>query len=304
MVELDSRNHIHTPAAEQNEPRHVSASLANRILDLFLLTRPQNVVLFALVVVVGGITAPGPIGAWAVLAWATLSVSLIAAGGNVLNDLTDVPVDRVNRPQRPLAKGSISPQLAKTWVILLLGGGVATAIPLDAVCQIIVILAVATVLLYDLWGKDQPLFGNLMVAVLIGMAFPFGSLAAAGSWAGVIPGVLAFLMILAWEIIKDLEDIVGDRLGGRNTWPLSAGESVARRSAQLALLALFAAIILPVLAGRLGIVYLFLAFAGVGVPVLVIIVRLSRRGDASTYSKMALILKWCTIPGLLALMAG
>jgi geranylgeranylglycerol-phosphate geranylgeranyltransferase len=282
----------------------VSASLANRILDLFLLTRPQNVVLFALVVVVGGITAPGPIGAWAVLAWATLSVSLIAAGGNVLNDLTDVPVDRVNRPQRPLAKGSISPQLAKTWVILLLGGGVATAIPLDAVCQIIVILAVATVLLYDLWGKDQPLFGNLMVAVLIGMAFPFGSLAAAGSWAGVIPGVLAFLMILAWEIIKDLEDIVGDRLGGRNTWPLSAGESVARRSAQLALLALFAAIILPVLAGRLGIVYLFLAFAGVGVPVLVIIVRLSRRGDASTYSKMALILKWCTIPGLLALMAG
>jgi geranylgeranylglycerol-phosphate geranylgeranyltransferase len=304
MIELDSPDYIHTPAPEQEEARHASASRARRLLDLFLLTRPLNLILFALVVVVGGMMASGPITEWGMLAWAALAVSLVGAGGNVLNDLTDVPVDRVNRPQRPLAKGTISPQLAKTWVILLLGGSVASAIPLAPICQVIMILAVATVLLYDLWGKEQPLFGNLMVALLIGMAFPFGSLAAAASWGGVIPGVLAFLMILAWEIIKDLEDIVGDRVGGRNTWPLSAGESVARRSAQLALLALFVAIALPVLSGRLGIAYLSLAFVGVGVPVLIIIVRLSRSGSASTYAKMALILKWCTIPGLLALMAG
>ena len=63
------------------------------------------------------------VGAWIGRGF-TLSSSLILAGiigfltcgfGNIVNDLYDIEIDRVNNPGRPLPSGRVQ----KTWVILL-----------------------------------------------------------------------------------------------------------------------------------------------------------------------------------------
>ena len=74
---------------------------------LFDFARPINGLITALSVAVGGLCAQGPILADAVLL-AALSAVWINAAGNAFNDLIDVDIDLINRPQRPLPAGRIT----------------------------------------------------------------------------------------------------------------------------------------------------------------------------------------------------
>ena len=53
------------------------------------------------------------------VALATLSVLFFMAAGNALNDLSDVEIDKIAHPSRPLANGSISTPQAKMLIGLL-----------------------------------------------------------------------------------------------------------------------------------------------------------------------------------------
>lgn len=276
----------------------------NRPSALIVLTRPGNVAIGALAVVVGALTGPAAVEAWGPLLWAVAAAALITAGGNVLNDVADVEVDRLNKPHRPLPSGAVSRRSASAWAIVLFAGGLAAALPLPAACRLIALFAVAGVTLYDLWAKGRPLFGNFLVAFISGLAFLFGSLAVGrGAW-GLIPAGLAFLFHFPREIIKDLEDMQADRSAGLNTFPLRAGEGAARRTAQVVLLFLFAALFAPRAWGWLGWGYMAIAAVGVGGPVLFVIVRLSSASDAPAYGRMARLLKWDMLVGLAAILAG
>lgn len=268
------------------------------------LTRPHNVVIAGVAVLVGGVVGPDPVGSRGVLAWAMISAALITAAGNTLNDVADVQIDRVNKPDRPLASGAIGIRSGIAFSVLLFAGGLAAAYPLPAGGRVIAAVAVALICLYDLWGKGQPLAGNGLVAVVSSTAFVYGGVAVGqGAW-GLIPGGLALFFHLAREIIKDLEDMHADRTAGLRTWPLVAGEHIARRTAQAVLLLLLVALIVPVLAEWLGNAYLIIALAGVGVPVALVIRGLAIDREPAFYGRLALFLKWDMLVGLAAVLAG
>ena len=276
----------------------------NRTRALIAITRPLNVALAALVVVIGAVTGPGLPASWAIVLWAALSAALMTAGGNTLNDVADAGVDRVNKPLRPIPSGSLSARAAARWAALLLLGGVVAAYPLPVACWVIVLFSAVVIPVYDLWGKGRPLVGNLMVSLISALAFLYGSLAAdRGLW-GLIPGVIAFFFHFGREIIKDLEDVEADRTGGLRTWPLVAGEVAARRTAQVILLVLLGILALPTLLGWLGMWYLIIALPGIGIPIVVIVAGLSRQPGAAAYKRFQLILKWDMLVGLMAVLAG
>jgi geranylgeranylglycerol-phosphate geranylgeranyltransferase len=268
------------------------------------LTRPQNVVIAGVAVLVGGAVGPGPVASWGLLAWAMVSAGLITAGGNTLNDVADVRIDRVNKPDRPLASGAIGIRSGIAFSVLLFAGGLAAAYPLPTGCWLIALLAVALICLYDLWGKGQPLTGNGLVAVVSSMAFVYGGAAVGQAAWGVIPGGLAFFFHLAREIIKDLEDMHADRTVGLRTWPIVVGERGARLTAQVALFLLLIVLFVPSLAGWLGSAYLVIALAGVGVPVALVIRGLAIDREAAYYGRLAVLLKWDMLVGLAAVLAG
>jgi 4-hydroxybenzoate polyprenyltransferase len=98
---------------------------------------------------------------------------------------------------------------------------------------------------YAARGKQAGLAGNAAVAALAALAVGYGALAAA--WTdpaarperALVPAALAGLLHLMRELVKDAQDLPGDRQAGRRTWVLRAGAPALRRLlGQLAVTAL------------------------------------------------------------------
>jgi geranylgeranylglycerol-phosphate geranylgeranyltransferase len=110
-------------------------------------------------------------------------------------------------------------------------------------CLAIAVLNSALLFLYARSLKATPLIGNICIAYLTGSAFLFGGAVAglAGLQANLVPFLLSFLATMSREIMKDMEDMEGDRLGGARTLPILAGE---KSSATLAAAFALAAVVL------------------------------------------------------------
>ncbi|MFO7769696.1 MAG: geranylgeranylglycerol-phosphate geranylgeranyltransferase [bacterium] len=271
---------------------------------LLSLTRPGNVLIAAGAVVTGVLAAPSLPPDWGPVVWAAVAASLVTAGGNVLNDVVDVRVDRMSKPHRAVASGLVSIPLAILWSLMFFTGAVIASVPLPTLCEVITVGAVVLVVVYDLWGKGQPLVGNVMVSAISGMAFPFASLAAGLGWWGAIPGVLALLFHLGREIIKDLEDEYADRQASLRTLPVAAGSRAARGTAGAVLTLLLVSLPVPWIAGWMGPAYLVLAGVGVGLPVLGVLYVLVSGTDRAGWGRAARVLKWDMLAGLLAVIVG
>ncbi|MFC1559258.1 UbiA family prenyltransferase, partial [Gemmatimonadota bacterium] len=128
----------------------------NTVRGLLRLTRPDNWAIAAIAVVAGALTGPDRIAYWTPVIWAVLTAVLFTAGGMVLNDVTDIAIDRVNKAYRPLPAGMVSRSAAIVWTVVLLGMGVATLIPLPPVCRWVAFGSLGAIILYDLWGSRQP----------------------------------------------------------------------------------------------------------------------------------------------------
>ncbi len=274
------------------------------VRGLLRLTRPDNWAIAAFAVVAGALTGPDPIAIWTPVIRAALVAVLFTAGGMVLNDVTDVEIDRVNKAYRPLPSEMVSRSAAIVWTVVLLGMGVAVLIPLPPVCRWIAFGSLGAIIIYDLWGSRQPLIGNLIVAVVTGLAFLLGGLAIGHGLWGAIPGVLTTFFILGREIIKDLEDMEADRQEGLRTLPLVAGEAKARSVARVVLTILILLLTIPAITGWMNLPYLLVMVPGVGFPVLMIVVRLASQQDETVYRRMQRFLKWDMLAGLLAIMLG
>ncbi len=212
-------------------------SLTKRIGGLVRLVRPLNVVMFFAGVALGGLLASG-IEAFATpnvpsVGLAMLSAALIGAGANAVNDVFDLEIDRVNRPDRPVPSGVVPVGAARAlWAMCsALGVGLSAFLSWTHLG-----IAVASVLLlwgYSRWLKRTPFVGNLAIALVLGLAIFYGGLAVApfgeavGWKAALLGSAFAFGSTLAREITKDIEDAAGDAVGGARTLPLVVGGGVA-----------------------------------------------------------------------------
>lgn len=199
--------------------------------------RPGNCLMAALGALTGiAIVAdpPGLGGSLAAAAWvaAPAAAFLVAAFGNVLNDLADHRLDARAHPERPLPAGLIGRREAKLTAGLFLALGlweayVAAGWPTLAFAGANALALAA----YEARLKRAGLPGNVLVALLVASTFAFGALAT-----GVPPtawgllwllAAMAFLANVARELLKDVEDMAADS-GERDTFPLRAGAGAAR----------------------------------------------------------------------------
>ncbi len=273
-----------------------------RLQALIRLSRPLNCLITALSVVVGGLSAGASLPP-AGVGWAALAAALVAGGGNALNDLADLEIDRINRPERPLPAGALGRPAALLLSLLLLLGGIGLARWQGEALGAVALAVAAGLVLYDLWLKRTPLWGNLLVSALAAAAFPFGALALGQLGRAWIPTGFAFLFHLGREIVKDLEDVEGDQAQGARTLPLRAGAALAARLAAALLLALLAFTWWPFLAGVYRWPYL-LPVAGVDALLLWTAWRLLRDRTALATARLGRHLKWGMLLGLLAVVAG
>jgi geranylgeranylglycerol-phosphate geranylgeranyltransferase len=238
---------------------------------------------------------------------AAMAAFFVCAAGNVLNDIADIEIDRVNRPERVLVRGTISRTRAINMAMVFALAALALAFAVNTAVIVVVAAALGLLLLYNLRLKKIPVLGNITVAVLTALTFLTGGWAVNGKWVfdlpgPLIPAVFAFFFHLVREILKDVEDIEGDRRAGVPTLPQIIGVS---RSLILAILLFFILVILtyiPILTGWFGRAYEVITVYIVDLPLLLLLIliwgnpaqRMLRIGSYALKVGMAL--------GLLALL--
>jgi homogentisate phytyltransferase / homogentisate geranylgeranyltransferase len=151
---------------------------------------------------------------------AGLSVNIFIVG---INQITDVEIDRVNKPDLPIAAGDLS--LERAWLIVAVSGALPVVLALTQgaleLAAVLAALAIGTA--YSVPParlKRFPLAASLCVSgvrsaiVNLGVAAHFTS--ALGGEATIPPGVWALTAFvlpfsLAIAILKDVPDAEGDR---------------------------------------------------------------------------------------------
>ena len=187
-------------------------------------------------------------------------VFLITGAGNAINDFFDAEIDAINRPNRPIPSGKISKKNAKYFSIALFVLGIALSYTLSNIGFIIALFNSILLIYYSKKLKRTVLFGNIAIGYLVGSAFLFGG-AVFGIEGIKVISVLFMLSMLATisrEIVKDIEDLVGDRNLGAITLPILYGN---KKSAIIASIFSFIAVILspiPYVQNLFEIKYLFI----------------------------------------------
>jgi 4-hydroxybenzoate polyprenyltransferase len=176
---------------------------------------------------------------FALLVVATIA---IAAGGNVVNDIFDIHVDRINKPEKMIVWRVISEKAAYNYYIILnvLGVGIgfylANSIGHPGLSAVFIVIS-ALLYIYATHVKAMLLVGNVLVSVLVAMSllvfllfdiFPaidtqqtplqLVSSRTILNYAG-----FAFFINFMREVVKDLQDIDGDKNGGRVSLPIVLG---------------------------------------------------------------------------------
>ena len=184
------------------------------------------------------------------------------ASWNALNDIFDLEIDKINRPDRPLPSGSISVSSAKivtsvmmvtSLICMLLAWFTVDSMGHEfsdwAPSLVIWIIALFLLANYEfpnsLRLKDRGLPGNIAISISVGLVAVFG---AAGvlqpynhrAWSLFLVGVF---YNTSREVVKDIEDMEGDE--GRNTLAMRVGADSARTTAWVLSLLALAAVIMP-----------------------------------------------------------
>ena len=274
----------------------------SQLSALFLLPRPLNGLITALSVGIGALTA-AQAPAWSAILLAALSAALINGAGNAFNDLLDIDIDRINRPLRPLPAGRLSPSAARRQSLLLAVAGCALAFWLSPWHGLIALAVAVLLVLYSASLKNSLLWGNVLVAFVGAIAFPYGALAAGGLGRSWIPALFAFLFHLGREIVKDIEDVAGDQIRGERTLPLAWGRTQAAVLAAFVYLVLVGFTWMPFFMGLYGTLYA-LALLPVHALVGYVLWQLYRQRAVLADDRLGRLLKVGMLLGLVAIVVG
>ena len=179
------------------------------------------------------------------LAFIILASVLIAAGGYIINDYFDLNIDKINKPSKLVVDKYIS----RRWAMLLhlmfstLGLLFTGLVAFNLQHPFLFLFNLVSVVLlwfYSTTFKKQLLTGNIVISVLTAWVV-FVMFVAEIKWsagkilplrsselitiykAAVLYGGFAFILSLIREVIKDMEDELGDRKNGCKTMPIIWG---------------------------------------------------------------------------------
>jgi len=227
-------------------------------------------------------------------------VVLFTAAGNSLNDYFDRETDKRAHPERPIPSGKLTPHevMYVSVALFTLAFVVSVAITISSVA--IVVTSILVMLAYEMWLKAEGFAGNIAIGWLTGALFLFGGAAVGRLNLAWILAALAFLATLGREIVKDIQDIEGDR-SRRSTLPMRIGERKAGYVAAASFLAAVALSPLPYIQNMLSVWYVpaVAAADGIFIYCALILFRSPERGQKMAKLAMAVALIAFLLGGVL-----
>ncbi len=257
-----------------------------------------------------------------------LSTVFIAAGGYVINDYFDRRIDMTNKPNQVIVGTHIERRKVMslhnilTAIGLALGFYLSYDIGQESFAFVFIIISGA-LWFYSTLYKRQLLIGNFLIALLTAIVpllivlydvpvilnhyhYTFVRLPELYiemkymMYAVVMFSGFAFLTTFAREIIKDIQDMEGDRSCKRNTLPIVFGVNVAKTVAAffiiVTILALSAIYYIFLQNDTLSLFYLLIALIA---PLLSLLYFLIKSKSSKDFKFSSLLLKIIMVLGLL-----
>jgi len=224
---------------------------------LLSFARPFTLIAPALGVVSGALTAWGSrhslregfgVTELALIAIAALAAAGLNAASNGVNQICDLEIDRINKPDRPLVRGRLGMGTALGFTVLVYGISVAvtwlvvpdpayqgwwdrmTAPLASHECIVFYLLAAVFTLIYSVPGlgrtKRHTWGANLTIAIPRGLMLKVAGWSVLASVRHLEPwyiGLIFFLFVIGASSTKDFSDMAGDRAGGCRTLPIRFG---------------------------------------------------------------------------------
>lgn len=272
----------------------------NNIILLIKLSRPANVIISFLTIIVAAELAWG-LDPFKNVLLAALSAALITMGANVINDYYDIEIDRINKPNRPLAAGTVSKKTAFIYFISVYILAWCLAIYMNVWMFLIAFTTSILLFFYSFRLKRTVLWGNLTVSFATAMAFVYGGVAVGHYKETFFPAAFAFLFHFGREILKDIQDMEGDKQAGANTFPVKYGisRSIGLISVDFILLVFLTAI--PYILGIYSIRYFLTICFGIYPVLLFVLYRSRKDSDPANLGFLSNLLKADMVIGLLAI---
>lgn len=258
------------------------------------------------------------------LYWLILASVAIAAAGYIINDYFDLNIDQINKPQKNVVENIISRRWVILWHLLLslLGIGISFYVgwllriwwlaPANLMCVVLLFF-------YSTTLKKKLLYGNILISVLTAWVILvlslsevklLTSLSIAEATAykkifriGMLYASFAFIISLIREVVKDMEDIEGDRKYGCYTMPIAWGLNVSK---------VFVAVWIIVLCASLTLIQLYVLQFGwwlsafycmvtIVAPSLYVLNLLFKAQHSKDFAKLSNWLKGIMLTGILSL---
>lgn len=246
---------------------------------------------------------------------------LIAAGGYIINDYYDVAIDLINKPHAVIVSRTISRRAAFALyagfsIVGIVVSGWAALLLQNAWILVCNFAAVLLLLLYSTTLKRKLLIGNILISLLTAWVIFVLVIAAyrhdnvyLPSWnflirCAAVYGVFAWLISLIREVVKDMEDVAGDKKLGCTTMPVVWGMAVSRR---------FAGFMMLLLAGLVSILMFFLfeadyvsagiySFFFITFPLIISVRKLYAAKEPHDFHKLSALIKGIMMTGILSML--
>jgi len=274
-----------------------------RLINFIILSRPLNVAIGMLSIFIGAFIT-GTISPVIKVIFACLSGGIIAGGANVINDYYDVAIDKINKPHRPIAAGIITPNEAFVYSIILFVVGILFGWLVNWQAFAVSVFSLVILFLYSARLKRTVLWGNLTVSLATALAFIYGGIAVNRLSFAIIPAVFSFFYHLGREIIKDVEDVEGDKADKILTLPIKYGENLALKVATAVYILLIIITIIPYALNIFGLYYLIIVAFIVDGVVIYALFSMWKNSSSKNLSRLSIILKLNMFAGLIAIYCG
>lgn len=224
---------------------------------------------------------------------------IVCAFGNIVNDLKDIEIDKINNPKRPLASGQADKKIISIIAIFFFVISVLFSISLGILPLLLVVGVLVLLSLYAIYFK-RTVWGNVIVALITGLTFIFGGIIVKNP-ACIFPFFFSFFIHFAREIVKDVIDIEGDRTMGVISLPIVMGRERACNLSALSLGIICILLPLPFILKTLNFTYMAIVLIGAYPMVIYTILRLLKKPPKDELMKLSNLIKISMVVGLIAM---
>jgi len=229
----------------------MSSRLLDRIVDYIDLIRPFTLVPPAVAVISGGLLALGFYGRLSLNSFpgggtelnfiplfvGALLYGLLNGASNAYNQVSDLDVDRINRPGRPIPSGRISVKEALIFCFSVYALGLALAYKISFYFFVVTAICLIITTLYStppVYLKKRFLLSTATIALCQSWLFLLAGwviIPNANPWEPTFwfIGLVLFILLFGACGTKDFTEIEGDSRYGMKTLPILYGKETAAR---------------------------------------------------------------------------